>query len=53
LFDALAFAYDNLDLMTADLERERTLLAKEEPPKSKKQESEEAKARQTKLPFKF
>jgi uncharacterized protein (DUF433 family) len=56
LLDALSFAYDNLDLITADLERERELLAREEKlppaaPKSKKDLETEAKARQTKLPF--
>lgn len=29
IFDALAFAYDNLDVVTADLVREREALAKE------------------------
>ena len=29
IFDALAFAYDNLDIVTADLVRERERLAKE------------------------
>jgi uncharacterized protein (DUF433 family) len=29
IFDALAFAYDNLDLITADLVREREALARE------------------------
>jgi hypothetical protein len=58
LFDALAFAYDNLELVTADLDRERAMLEREreappDAPKSKKEESAEAKARQTKLPFKF
>lgn len=57
VLDALAFAYDNLDLVTADLERERELLAQEEKsppeaPKNAKQRELEAKARQTTLPFK-
>src|SRR6266498_2417028 len=57
LLDALSFAYDNLDLITQDLERERVLLEQEqktppEAPKSKKQREGEAKERQTKLPFK-
>ena len=57
LLDALSFAYDNLDLITQDLERERILLEQEqktppEAPKSKKQREGEAKERQTKLPFK-
>ena len=30
IFDALAFAYDNLDLVTADLVREREALAREQ-----------------------
>lgn len=57
VLDALAFAYDNLELVTADLERERDLLAREEKtapeaPKNAKQRELEAKARQTTLPFK-
>ncbi len=57
LLDALSFAYDNLDLVTQDLERERVLLDREqttvpEAPKSKKERENDAKARQTKLPFK-
>jgi uncharacterized protein (DUF433 family) len=56
VLDALAFAYDNLDLVMFDLDRERTLLEAEqksapEPPKSKKELAGEAKRRQTKLPF--
>lgn len=56
LLSALAFAYDNLELMAADLARERELLAKEgaappEAPKSPRQRAEEARKRQTKLPF--
>jgi len=55
LFAALSFAYDNLELVTADIDRERALLDRERdaPPKSKKEAAEEAKARQAKLPFKF
>ena len=57
LLDALSFAYDNFDLITQDLDRERSLLAREqqsapEAPKSAKEREQEAKARQTKLPFK-
>jgi hypothetical protein len=57
LLDALSFAYDNLDLVLADLDRERALLEREkesppDAPKSRKQESDAAKARQAKLPFK-
>ena len=57
VLDALAFAYDNLELITADLDRERELLAHEqklppEAPKNPKQRELEAKARQTTLPFK-
>src|SRR5947209_5979554 len=56
LLDALSFAYDNLELVTADLDRERELLAKvgepsPEAPKSKKELTAEAKAKQGKLPF--
>jgi uncharacterized protein (DUF433 family) len=56
VLDALAFAYDNLDLVLFDLERERLLLEREhkappEAPKSKKDLEGEAKRRQTKLPF--
>jgi len=56
LLDALAFAYDNFDLIAADLERERQLLSREsmpqpEGPKNAKERQAEAKARQTKLPF--
>jgi uncharacterized protein (DUF433 family) len=35
VLDALAFAYDNLDLMAADEERERRLLDSETPDRSK------------------
>jgi len=45
LFDALAFAYDNLELLEADLARERAMLKEadlENPPAPMKQE---------KLPF--
>ena len=57
LLDALSFAYDNFDLITQDLERERDLLAREQKdlpaaPKTAKEREQEAKARQTKLPFK-
>jgi uncharacterized protein (DUF433 family) len=57
LLDALSFAYDNFDLITQDLDRERALLALEqkgppEAPKSAKEREQEAKARQGKLPFK-
>src|ERR1700704_5300626 len=57
LLDALSFAYDNFDLITQDLDRERALLAREakpmpEAPKSAKEREVEAKARQTRLPFK-
>lgn len=56
VFDALAFAYDNLELMTADLDRERAVLDAEQKsppdaPLSPKQRAAEAKSRQTKLPF--
>src|ERR1700704_1893228 len=58
LLDALAFAYDNFDLISTDLERERAMLALEEQlppdaPQSKKQRATDEKARQTKLPFKL
>lgn len=57
LLDALSFAYDNLELISGDLERERVLLEREAklppaPPKSAKERQVEAKERQTKLPFK-
>jgi uncharacterized protein (DUF433 family) len=57
LLDALSFAYDNLELISADLEREHDLLAREqkEPPaapKSKKELAADVKERQGKLPFK-
>jgi hypothetical protein len=57
LLDALSFAYDNFDLVSQDLERERKLLEIEakpmpEAPKSAKEREQETKARQTKLPFK-
>jgi uncharacterized protein (DUF433 family) len=56
IFDALAFAYDNLDLITADLLREREALAREtapveEPPAGKKERVAAAAAAQAKLPF--
>jgi uncharacterized protein (DUF433 family) len=56
LLDALAFAYDNYDLIAGDLERERLLLERQaaqppEAPKNAKDREAEAKARQTKLPF--
>ena len=56
ILDALAFAYDNLELVLFDLERERLLLEREQkplpdPPKSKKEREGDAKGRQTKLPF--
>ena len=65
IFDALAFAYDNLDLVTADLVREREALAREsvdetnqsgapvEPaPQNAKARAAAAQAAQAKLPFK-
>jgi uncharacterized protein (DUF433 family) len=57
LLDALSFAYDNYDLISQDLDRERVLLEREaksplEAPKSAKEREAESKARQTKLPFK-
>jgi uncharacterized protein (DUF433 family) len=57
ILDALAFAYDNLELMTADLIREREGLAREqatmeEPPTTPKSRAEEAKKAQGRLPFK-
>jgi uncharacterized protein (DUF433 family) len=56
VLDALAFAYDNIELILYDLDRERALLEREqktppEAPKSKKDLQGEAKRRQTKLPF--
>ena len=56
VLDALAFAYDNLDLVMFDLDREKVLLEREqkappEAPKSKKEREGEAKRKQTKLPF--
>ena len=57
ILDALAFAYDNLDLMTADLLREREGLAREqaampEPaPTSTKERLAEAQRAQGTLPF--
>jgi uncharacterized protein (DUF433 family) len=57
IFDALAFAYDNLDLVTADLVREREALARETEireeaaPQDKKQRAAAAAASQGKLPF--
>lgn len=58
IFDALAFAYDNLDLVTADLVREREALAREQhapdddAPKGPKERAAAALAAQEKLPFK-
>ncbi len=57
ILDALAFAYDNLELMTADLLRERELLAKEqvpaEPaPSTKKSRAADAQRAQATLPWK-
>lgn len=58
IFDALAFAYDNLDLMTADLIREREALAREThtqsepPPRSVKERAADAQKAQESLPFK-
>ncbi len=57
IFDALGFAYDNLDLVTADLIREREALAREqqveEPaPLSAKDHRAEQQKLQEKLPFK-
>lgn len=58
IFDALAFAYDNLDLITADLVREREALARESvptgepaPPQNAKERAAAAQAAQGKLPF--
>mgnify|MGYP003954862593 CR=1 FL=1 len=59
IFDALAFAYDNLDLVTADLVREREALAREsgEPPveepapQNAKARAAAAAAAQAHLPF--
>lgn len=55
IFDALAFAYDNLDLITADLARERDALAAEQtpmpPPVSSRDRRAEAERAQAKLPF--
>jgi len=59
IFDALAFAYDNLDLVTADLVREREALAREtgepveEPaaPQNAKARAAAAAAAQAQLPF--
>lgn len=56
ILDALAFAYDNLDLMTADLLREREALAREpappeEQPHSSKERLAEAQRAQGTLPF--
>lgn len=58
ILDALAFAYDNLDLMTADLLREREALAREtaspeeQQPHSPKERAAEAARAQASLPFK-
>ena len=57
IFDSLAFAYDNLDLVTADLVREREALARETEtledaaPQGKKERVAAATAAQRKLPF--
>jgi uncharacterized protein (DUF433 family) len=56
VLDALSFAHDNIELVAADLEREKGLLEREsgtvpEAPKTSKERAAEAKARQTKLPF--
>ncbi len=55
IFDALAFAYDNLDLVTADLVREREALAREQAPEAApqgpKERAAEARAAQTAIPF--
>lgn len=55
IFDALAFAYDNLDLITADLIRERDALVAEQtplpPPASSRERRIEAERAQGKLPF--
>ena len=59
ILDALAFAYDHLELITADLIREREALAKEQatlpdepPPTSAKTRAVEAQKAQGRLPFK-
>lgn len=57
IFDALAFAYDNLELVTADLVREREALSREQgtpppPPVSPKERSLAAQRAQATLPFK-
>ena len=58
IFDALAFAYDNLELVTADLIREREALAREPQPDeeaaplSAKDRRAEVQRMQEKLPFK-
>jgi uncharacterized protein (DUF433 family) len=60
IFDALAFAYDNLDLVTADLVREREALARasgeppavEPAPQNAKARAAAAQAAQANLPFK-
>jgi uncharacterized protein (DUF433 family) len=57
IFDALAFAYDNLELITADLVREREALAREQPveeepaPQGPKARAAAAQLAQEKLPF--
>lgn len=57
VLDALAFAYDNLELVATDLERERILLDQEqgERPEEKllsaRERAAESKRRQGKLPF--
>ena len=60
ILDALAFAYDNLELITADLIREREALAREQasmppeesPPSTPKARAAEAERAQGRLPFK-
>ena len=57
VLDALAFAYDNLELVATDLDRERIMLDQEQGervedrPLSTKERAVQAKARQGKLPF--
>ena len=57
IFDALSFAYDNLELITADLIRERDALSREQvdpdaPPLNPKERAAEATKAQGSLPFK-
>lgn len=55
ILDALAFAFDNLELITADLFRERDALAQENtlsPPRSLKDRIVDARNAQETLPFK-